>query len=91
MALRTDAGAHYRLVLLVARVGVRQPGGYAYCAAFALLGTLVCGAGTIWYARRRGYWPSGISASLFARLLGRRNPLTQVELPAVVIVPRRRR
>ena len=66
-------------------------GGHGHCVAFLLLGALAWGGGTIWYARRRGYWPSALSARLFARLLGRRNPVTQVELPAVVIVPRRHR
>jgi hypothetical protein len=46
-------------------------GRYAYCAAFAVLGTLAWGAGTFWYARRRGCWPSPLSARLFSRLLGR--------------------
>jgi hypothetical protein len=66
-------------------------GGYGYCVAFLLLGALAWGGGTIWYARRRGRWPSALSARLFARLLGRRNPVTHVELPAVVITPRRHR
>jgi hypothetical protein len=43
-------------------------GGYAYCAALVLLGIIAWGAGTIWYARRRGRWPSLVSAKLFARL-----------------------
>lgn len=29
-------------------------GGYVYCAAFVVLGTLAWNAGTIWYAKRRG-------------------------------------
>jgi hypothetical protein len=66
-------------------------GGYGYCAAFLLLGALAWGGGTIWYAKRRGRWPSALSARLFTRLLGRRAPLTQVELPAAGIVPRRHR
>jgi hypothetical protein len=66
-------------------------GGYGYCAVFLALGTLAWGGGTIWYAKRRGRWPSALSARVFARLLGRRNPVTQIELPATVIVPRRRR
>lgn len=66
-------------------------GGYGYCIAFLLFGTLAWGGGTIWYARRRGRWPSALSERLFARLLGRRSPVTHVELPAVVIVPRRHR
>jgi hypothetical protein len=43
-------------------------GGYGYCAALLLVGTLAWGAGTLWYARRRGRWPSPLSARLFARL-----------------------
>ncbi|MGH2864209.1 MAG: hypothetical protein ACRDJX_03050 [Solirubrobacteraceae bacterium] len=66
-------------------------GGYGYCAAFLALGALAWGGGTIWYARRRGRWPSALSARLFARLLGKHNPVTHVELPAAVIAPRRRR
>ncbi len=66
-------------------------GGYGYCVAFLVLGAVAWGGGTVWYARRRGRWPSALSARLFARLLGGRNPVTQLELPAVVILPRRRR
>lgn len=50
-------------------------GGYGYCAAFVIFGTLVWGGGTLWYARRRGYWLSALSAKLLTRLLGRRGPL----------------
>jgi hypothetical protein len=46
-------------------------GGYAYCLAFAGLGALAWGGGTLWYVRRRGRWPSPISARLFTRLLRR--------------------
>jgi hypothetical protein len=63
-------------------------GGYGYCVAFLVLGALAWGAGTVWYARRRGRWPSTLSARLFARLLGRRNPVPHVALPGDVIVPR---
>ena len=67
-------------------------GGYGYFAGFLVLGTLAWGGGTIWYARRRGRWPSDVSARLFARLLGRRNPMTHFEeVPAVVMAPRRHR
>jgi hypothetical protein len=65
-------------------------GGYGYCAAFAIFGVLAWGAGTVWYARRRGRWPSSLSARLFTRLLGERGQLPHTELPAVLIVPRRR-
>jgi hypothetical protein len=66
-------------------------GGYGYCIAFLLLGALAWGAGTIWYARRCGHWPTALSARLFARLLGRHNSITRAEFPAIVIAPRRRR
>ena len=66
-------------------------GGYGYCVAFLLLGALAWGGGTIWYARRRARWPSALSARLFTRLLGRRNPVTHVALPAAAIAPRRHR
>jgi hypothetical protein len=46
-------------------------GGYAYCLALFLLGALAWGAGTLWYAHRRGHWPSPVSAKLFTRLLRR--------------------
>jgi hypothetical protein len=46
-------------------------GGYAYCLAFLFLGTLAWGAGTLWYAHRRGRWPSPLSTRLFTRLLRR--------------------
>ncbi len=51
-------------------------GGYGYCVAFLLIGALTWGGGTIWYARRRGRWPSAVSARLFARLLGKHDRLT---------------
>ena len=41
-------------------------GGYGYCIAFAIFGALVWGAGTVWYAHRRGHWPSALSARLLA-------------------------
>ena len=66
-------------------------GGYGYCVAFAVYGVLVWSAGTVWYARRRGRWPSALSARLFTRLLGERAELTRIELPAVLVVPGRRR
>ncbi len=66
-------------------------GGYGYCVAFAVYGVLAWSAGTVWYARRRGRWPSALSARLFTRLLGERAQLGQLELPAVVVVPRGRR
>lgn len=66
-------------------------GGYGYCVAFAVFGVLTWSAGTMWCARRRGRWPSALSARLFARLLGERAELTRIELPAVLIVPGRRR
>jgi hypothetical protein len=43
-------------------------GGYGYFVAFLLVGTLAWGAGTLWYAHRRGRWPSPISARLFTRV-----------------------
>jgi hypothetical protein len=46
-------------------------GGYGYCAALLLIGLLAWSAGTSWYARRRGHWPSQVSATLVGRLLGR--------------------
>jgi hypothetical protein len=49
--------------------------GYGYCVAFLLLGIVAWGAGTVWYAKRRGRWPSAISERLLARVLGRRSPL----------------
>jgi hypothetical protein len=66
-------------------------GGYGYCAAFLVFGTLAWAGGTIWYARRCGRWPSALSAKLFTLLLGSRNPLMHVELASVVSAPRRQR
>jgi hypothetical protein len=43
-------------------------GAFVYMAGLSALGTVLWAWGTVWYARRRGYWPSRISA----RLLGRR-------------------
>jgi hypothetical protein len=64
-------------------------GGYGYCVGFLVLGTVAWGTGTIWYASRRGRWPSRLSERLFTRLLGRRSPTVQTQLPTVVIPPRR--
>jgi hypothetical protein len=50
-------------------------GGYAYCVAFVVLGTVAWGAGTVWYARRRGRWPSTISRRLLGLVLGKHGPL----------------
>jgi hypothetical protein len=46
-------------------------GGYGYCVAFLLLGTLAWAVVTLWYAHRRGRWPSPISARLLERLFRR--------------------
>ncbi len=66
-------------------------GGYGDCVAFAFFGVLAWGLGTVWYARRRGLWPSTLSARLFTRLLGERAEFGQLELPAILVFPRRRR
>jgi hypothetical protein len=66
-------------------------GGYGYCIVFAVFGVLAWGTGTVWYARRRGRWPSALSARLFTRLLGERAQLARIELPAVPVLPRRHR
>jgi hypothetical protein len=50
-------------------------GGYAYCVALLVLGTLAWSAGTVWYARRRGRWPSPLSRRLLTALLGKHSPL----------------
>jgi hypothetical protein len=41
-------------------------GGYGYAIFFLAGGTLSWGAGTVWYAARRGYWPSLVSERIFA-------------------------
>jgi len=46
-------------------------GGYADGATLMLLGIVAWSVGTLWYARRRGRWPSPLSAKLFTRLLRR--------------------
>jgi hypothetical protein len=66
-------------------------GGYGYCAAFLVLGTVAWGGGTIWFAKRRGRWPSALSGRLLTQALGKRSPLAIAEHPAVAIVPRRHR
>jgi hypothetical protein len=66
-------------------------GGYGYGIAFVVLGTLTWVAGTAWYARRRGHWPSVTSERLLMRVLARCGPLRRSELPDDnAIVPRRR-
>ena len=44
-------------------------GGFGYMAFLLILGTGLWAGGTIWYAKRRGYWPSRISARLLDRRL----------------------
>jgi hypothetical protein len=66
-------------------------GGYWYCLAFLALGTLSWTAGTLWYARRRGRWPSALSRRLLEPVLGKRSSLEQAERPTVVLAPRRHR
>jgi hypothetical protein len=64
-------------------------GGVAYCVAFLVLGMLAWGAGTVWYARRRGRWSSPLSRRLLAPLLGKRGITEESELPTVVRTSRR--
>jgi hypothetical protein len=52
-------------------------GGYGYCVGFLVLGAVAWGAGTIWYAGRRGRWPSALSERVFTCLLGRGSPTLQ--------------
>jgi hypothetical protein len=63
--------------------------GYGYCLAFLVLGTLTWGAGTIWYAKRRGRWPSAISERLLARVLGGRSRLAELPDDSAVVSLRR--
>jgi hypothetical protein len=49
-------------------------GGWTYAVVLVAVGALAWATGTLWYARRRGHWPSVLSARLFARLFGPRNP-----------------
>jgi hypothetical protein len=63
-------------------------GGYAYCGAFLALGTLVWGAGTLWYAKRHGRWPSPLSGRLLTRVLGRHNPVPQDRAATIAVLPR---
>jgi hypothetical protein len=52
-------------------------GGYGYCAGFLALGLLAWGGGTVWFARRRGRWPSAISERLLDRVFGRPSRLAR--------------
>jgi hypothetical protein len=60
-------------------------GGYGYCAAVLMLGVVTWAAGTVWYARRRGRWPSALSGRVLSRVLGRRSPLPHPGSPTVPI------
>jgi hypothetical protein len=66
-------------------------GGYGYCVAFLALGMLAWTTGTVWYAKRRGRWPSVLSERLLRRVLGRHGPAPLPERPndRVVVPPRR--
>jgi hypothetical protein len=44
-------------------------GGYGYAIFFLILGTASWTTGTIWYAARRGYWPSPLSQRLLTQTL----------------------
>jgi hypothetical protein len=66
-------------------------GGYGYCAAFLVLGTLAWSAGTVWYLRRRGRWPSALSRRLLTPVLGKHGHLDGADQPTVVVAPRRER
>lgn len=48
-------------------------GGYGYCLAFLILGSVLWGGGTIWYGRRRGRWPSVVSRRILHRVPGARS------------------
>ena len=64
-------------------------GGYWYGLAFLALGTVSWSAGTVWYAKRRGRWPSALSRRLLEPLLGKH--LEKPEHPGVVLTGRRPR
>jgi hypothetical protein len=67
VAVRSDDRPLLRVRLLVDRgwaCGIG--GGYGYAIFFLAGGTLSWGAGTVWYAARRGYWPSLVSRRIFA-------------------------
>jgi len=49
-------------------------GALSYMAVLLVLGTALWATGTIWYAKRRGHWPSPISARLLDRNRGRATP-----------------
>ena len=66
-------------------------GGYWYSIAFVVFGTLAWGAGTAWYVRRRGRWPSPLSRRLLEPVLGKHSPLEETELASVAFTPGRRR
>jgi hypothetical protein len=91
LALRADAGSSHRLVLVVGGMGVRESGWLRLLLRVPGARALAWGGGTYWYAKRRGRWPSALSARLFAPLLGKRNPATHVALPATAAVLRRDR
>lgn len=58
-------------------------GGYGYCAALLLIGVLAWSGGTSWYARRRGHWPSSISAKLLGWLPRHRSSVRAAENRAI--------
>jgi hypothetical protein len=66
-------------------------GGYGYCVAFLVLGTVAWGGGTVWYARRRGRWPSTLSARALTRLLGTTAAVPRTELHSNALRRRRQR
>jgi hypothetical protein len=49
-------------------------GGFGDMAVLLVLGTLAWAVGTRWYARRRGRWPSPLSARLLDRHTNRPTP-----------------
>jgi hypothetical protein len=65
--------------------------GYGYCVAFLLMGMVAWGAGTVWYARRRGRWPSMLSGRVLTRLLGTSAAIPRGQLRSNVLRGRRQR
>ena len=63
-------------------------GGYGYAIFFIASGTVSWSIGTVWFAARRGYWPSLLSRRMLAGVLrSREHPAV---LPATVGRPPRR-
>ena len=70
MALRAHAAPRLRVVVVMGGVCVWQRRWLRILRRLPRAWHVAWGGGTVWYARRRGRWPSRLSGRVLTRLLG---------------------